>query len=63
MGEDRRADVTGAYFYHLKRMAPNPQALEVALQEDLLARCEALSGVAMPPADVAGCLLYTSRCV
>lgn len=54
VGEDRRADVTGAYFYHLKRMAPNPQALEVALQEDLLARCEALSGVAMPPADVGG---------
>ena len=25
-GDDPKADVTGRYFYHLKRMAPNPQA-------------------------------------
>ncbi|WP_445659244.1 SDR family NAD(P)-dependent oxidoreductase [Achromobacter sp. CF-sbj1-Ac2-l] len=50
-GEDRRADVTGAYFYHLKRKAANPQALDLALQDELLAQCAALSGVELPPPD------------
>ncbi len=44
-GDDPAADVTGGYFYHEKRMAPNPQALEPALQDRLLAICAELSGV------------------
>lgn len=47
-GEDAKARVTGAYFYHLKRRAPNPQAQDAALQDRLLALCTELSGIAMP---------------
>ena len=50
-GEDRRADVPGAYFDHLKCKAANPQALDLAWQDELLAQCAALSGVALPPPD------------
>ena len=39
---------TGAYFYHLKRMAPNPQAEDAALQDRLMAICAEISGVAPP---------------
>jgi NAD(P)-dependent dehydrogenase (short-subunit alcohol dehydrogenase family) len=47
-GDDPKADVTGEYFYHLKRMAPNPQARDPALQDRLIQICEELSGVALP---------------
>jgi NAD(P)-dependent dehydrogenase (short-subunit alcohol dehydrogenase family) len=47
-GDDPRADVTGEYFYHLKRLAANPQARDVVLQNQLLGICEELSGVALP---------------
>ena len=47
-GDDPRADVTGEYFYHLKRLAANPQARDVVLQNQLLRICEELSGVALP---------------
>ena len=47
-GDDPQADVTGGYFYHLKRMAPNPQAEDPALQDRLIAICKDLSGVALP---------------
>jgi NAD(P)-dependent dehydrogenase (short-subunit alcohol dehydrogenase family) len=43
------ACVTGEYFYHLKRMAPNPQARDSALQDRLVALCTELSGVSLPP--------------
>ena len=46
-GEDVGADVSGQYFYHLKLMAPNPQARDVALQERLLALCEQMSGITL----------------
>jgi NAD(P)-dependent dehydrogenase (short-subunit alcohol dehydrogenase family) len=46
--EDPKAQVTGAYFYHLKRMAPNPQAENPALQDRLVAICAEISGVALP---------------
>lgn len=46
--EDAKARVTGAYFYHLKPRAPNPQAQDPALQDRLLALCAELSGVALP---------------
>ena len=48
VSEDKDAKVSGAYFYHLKRMVPNPQALNVALQDRLLERCAQISGVSMP---------------
>lgn len=47
-GEDAKARVTGAYFYHLKRRAPNPEAQDPSLQDRLLALCAELSGVALP---------------
>jgi NAD(P)-dependent dehydrogenase (short-subunit alcohol dehydrogenase family) len=47
-GDDPKAQVTGGYFYHLKRKAPNPQAKDPALQDRLIAICAEISGVAMP---------------
>jgi NAD(P)-dependent dehydrogenase (short-subunit alcohol dehydrogenase family) len=47
-GDDRKADVTGQYFYHLKRMKPNPQSHDAALQDRLIAICADISGVALP---------------
>lgn len=47
-GDDPKADVTGEYFYHLKRMAPNAQANDAALQDRLIAICADISGVALP---------------
>jgi hypothetical protein len=43
-----KAQVTGKYFYHLKRMEPNPQAHDPALQDRLIAICTEISGVALP---------------
>jgi hypothetical protein len=40
--------VTGRYLYHLKRMEPNPQANDQALQDRLIAICKDISGVALP---------------
>jgi NAD(P)-dependent dehydrogenase (short-subunit alcohol dehydrogenase family) len=47
-GDDPNADVTGEYFYHLKRMDPNPQAHDPFLQDRLIAICADISGVALP---------------
>ena len=47
-GDDAQAQVTGRYFYHLKPLAPNPQAKEAALQQRLLSICEKLSGIRLP---------------
>ncbi|SON54026.1 2-dehydro-3-deoxy-D-gluconate 5-dehydrogenase [Hartmannibacter diazotrophicus] len=47
-GDDPKADVTGKYFYHLKRMDPNPQARDPKLQDRLIAICAEISGVAFP---------------
>jgi NAD(P)-dependent dehydrogenase (short-subunit alcohol dehydrogenase family) len=47
-GDDPKTQATGKYFYHLKRMAPNPQAQDPALQDRLLAICAEISGVAAP---------------
>jgi len=48
VSDDPEAQVTGKYFYHLKRMKPNPQAYDSALQDRLLAICAEVSGVAIP---------------
>ncbi|KGF80287.1 short-chain dehydrogenase [Massilia sp. JS1662] len=47
-GSDAKAQVTGRYFYHLKPMAPNPQAQDPALQDRLIAICATHSGIALP---------------
>jgi NAD(P)-dependent dehydrogenase (short-subunit alcohol dehydrogenase family) len=46
--DDAKANVTGKYFYHLKRMEPNPQANDPALQDRLIAICAEISGEALP---------------
>ncbi|HLY88198.1 MAG TPA: SDR family NAD(P)-dependent oxidoreductase [Acetobacteraceae bacterium] len=47
-GDDPKVDVTGRHFYHLKRVGPNPQADDHALQDRLIAICADISGVALP---------------
>ena len=47
-GEDPKSQVTGKYFHHLKRMEPNPQAQDPALQDRLIAICADISGVTLP---------------
>ena len=47
-GDDPKADVTGQYFYHLKRSEPNPQTHDPALQDRLIAICAGISGVPLP---------------
>ncbi|HHT2743525.1 TPA: hypothetical protein ACTYLT_002405 [Enterobacter asburiae] len=45
---DSAADVTGKYFYHMKRMTANPQAHDVVLQDRLIDICTEISGIALP---------------
>ena len=47
-GDDPKTNVTGKYFYHLKRMDPNPQAEDPALQDRLIAVCTEISNVELP---------------
>jgi NAD(P)-dependent dehydrogenase (short-subunit alcohol dehydrogenase family) len=47
-GDDRDADVTGQYFYHMRRKHPNPQAHDAALQDRLVLLCAEISGVPFP---------------
>ena len=44
-GDDPKARVTDEYYYHMKRMGPNPQAHVPSLQDRLLAICADVSGV------------------
>jgi NAD(P)-dependent dehydrogenase (short-subunit alcohol dehydrogenase family) len=46
-GNDPDSKVTGKYFYHMKRMEPNPQAHDPVLQDRLIAICAELSGVTL----------------
>ncbi len=46
-GDDPKADVMGEYFYHVKCMAPNPQALDAKLQDRLIDICAEISGIAL----------------
>ncbi|HDS1122832.1 TPA: SDR family NAD(P)-dependent oxidoreductase [Stenotrophomonas maltophilia] len=45
---DSKTEVSGKYFYHLKRKAANPKALDPMLQDRLIRICEEISGVALP---------------
>jgi NAD(P)-dependent dehydrogenase (short-subunit alcohol dehydrogenase family) len=47
VSEDAAARVTGEYFHHQKRMAPNPAARVVATQDLLLSQCQKISGVCL----------------
>ena len=46
--DDPEALVTGEYFYHLRRKETLPAARDIAKQDQLLAICERLSGIAFP---------------
>jgi NAD(P)-dependent dehydrogenase (short-subunit alcohol dehydrogenase family) len=46
--DDPAAMVTGDYFYHMKRRAPNPAARDEEWQEKLIEACKAFSGVELP---------------
>jgi NAD(P)-dependent dehydrogenase (short-subunit alcohol dehydrogenase family) len=48
VSDEPEARVTGGYFYHLRPLAPNPQAKNAALQDRLIEICEELSGVPLP---------------
>lgn len=41
------ANVTGAYFYHQEQTRPLPAANDVKLQDELIALCATLSGIAL----------------
>jgi NAD(P)-dependent dehydrogenase (short-subunit alcohol dehydrogenase family) len=45
---DPAATVTGEYFYHMRRRAPNPATRDVERQERLLDACKRFSGVSLP---------------
>jgi NAD(P)-dependent dehydrogenase (short-subunit alcohol dehydrogenase family) len=47
-GNDLKSQVTGKYFYHLRRKEANPQARDPALQDRLVAICAEISGVNLP---------------
>ncbi len=46
-GDDPKVDVTGDYFFHMKRRKPNPQAHDAALQDRLIDICAKISGVTL----------------
>jgi NAD(P)-dependent dehydrogenase (short-subunit alcohol dehydrogenase family) len=46
--DDPQAQVSGEYFYHLRPLAPNPQADDAVLQHRLIELCEKLSNVHLP---------------
>jgi hypothetical protein len=46
--DDPRARVTGKYFYHMRPLEPNPQALDAALQDRLIELCASYSGIVLP---------------
>ena len=48
VSDEPRAKVTGGYFYHLRPLAPNPQARKAILQDRLIEICAHLSGVPFP---------------
>jgi NAD(P)-dependent dehydrogenase (short-subunit alcohol dehydrogenase family) len=49
VSDEAQARVTGRYFYHLRPLAPNPQAKNAALQDRLIEICAKVSGVPLAP--------------
>jgi NAD(P)-dependent dehydrogenase (short-subunit alcohol dehydrogenase family) len=48
VSEDPGARVTGEYFRYMRLLAPNPQARDAGLQDQLMEACARLSGVPFP---------------
>jgi NAD(P)-dependent dehydrogenase (short-subunit alcohol dehydrogenase family) len=48
VSDDPAATVSGEYFYHMQRRAPNPSARDLDVQKKLLAACKEFSGVDLP---------------
>jgi NAD(P)-dependent dehydrogenase (short-subunit alcohol dehydrogenase family) len=48
VSDDAEARVTGQYFYHLKKRAPDPSTRDPARQDALMAACQRLTGIAHP---------------
>lgn len=48
VSDDSRATVSGRYFFHRAERRFNPQAGDVELQEGLIGRCRAITGIAFP---------------
>ncbi len=48
VSNDRRARVSGRYFYHRAERRYNPQASDVMLQERLLSLCSDITGIPFP---------------
>jgi NAD(P)-dependent dehydrogenase (short-subunit alcohol dehydrogenase family) len=48
VSDDPAAMVSGEYFFHMRRRAPNSQAQDPNLQERFIARCQELSGISLP---------------
>jgi hypothetical protein len=48
VSDDPAALVSGGYFYHQQPREVNPAARDERLQDELLARCEALTGSKIP---------------
>ncbi len=49
VSDSPEAAVSGEYFYHRARRPVHPAARDPRLQDELLAHCESLSGVKLPP--------------
>lgn len=47
-GNDDKANVSGRYFHHKKERSYNTAASDITLQEELLCRCEGITGVTFP---------------
>jgi NAD(P)-dependent dehydrogenase (short-subunit alcohol dehydrogenase family) len=48
VSDDPAAMVTGEYFYHMQRRAPNPAARDSKRQDELLLACQRFSGIELP---------------
>jgi NAD(P)-dependent dehydrogenase (short-subunit alcohol dehydrogenase family) len=48
VSDDAKAQVSGHYFFHKKEKPCNPEADDVALQENFLSVCKEITGVAFP---------------
>jgi NAD(P)-dependent dehydrogenase (short-subunit alcohol dehydrogenase family) len=48
VSDDPGARVSGEYFYHMRRRAPNREAHDEVLQEGLIDACRRISGVTLP---------------
>jgi hypothetical protein len=48
VSDDPAATVSGAYFYHQARRAPDPAATGPDVQDGLLAACAQLTGTPLP---------------